>query len=195
MSPNIDSLRARIGQLQSELEAEMHRRGTDLRYRIDNGRVVVEAAARKRHKALREGITSFIAHSPRRHLITAPLIYSLIIPFALLDLWVTLYQAICFRAYGIPRVARRDYIRLDRHQLAYLNGIQKMNCVYCGYINGLVAYIREIAARTEAYWCPIKHSMRLSGRHQYYPDFVEFGDGDGYSDGLARSRDSITRSK
>ncbi|MGR3320807.1 MAG: hypothetical protein ACU0DK_02620 [Pseudooceanicola sp.] len=191
MSEHVETLRARIAQLQDELETEYRRRSAALRYRIENGRVVFETAARRRHKALRQGIAAFVAKSPPGHLVTAPVIYSLIVPFALVDLWVTIYQAICFRAYGIPRVRRRDYIRLDRHQLAYLNGIQKLNCIYCGYVNGLIAYIREIAARTEAYWCPIKHSMRLKGLHRHYPDFMEFGDGEGYAEGLHEARRRI----
>lgn len=41
---------------------------------------------------------------------------------------------------------RGDYIVVDRHHLAYLNVIQKINCVYCGYGNGLIAYARKIIA-------------------------------------------------
>ena len=69
-------------------------------------------------------------------------------------------QAICFRSYRIPRVRRMDYIRLDRSQLAYLNWVETLNCLYCGYANGVAAYVREIAGRTEQYWCPIKHALK-----------------------------------
>ncbi|OWU85496.1 hypothetical protein ATO6_00665 [Oceanicola sp. 22II-s10i] len=192
MTTRIETLRARIEALQDELEEAIAQRREDLRWRVENGRVVFEARARARHAELRQRIATFVANAPPRHLLTAPVIYSLIVPFAIADLWVTLYQAICFPAYGIPKVRRRDYIRLDRHQLAYLNGIQKLNCIYCGYVNGLIAYIGEIAARTEAYWCPIKHSMRLKGRHRHYAGFMEFGDGEGYADGLRQSRSRIT---
>jgi hypothetical protein len=40
----------------------------------------------------------------------------------------------------------------DRTHLAYLNLVEKINCAYCSYGNGLAAYLREIAARTEQYW-------------------------------------------
>jgi len=33
---------------------------------------------------------------------------------------------------------------MDRHHLAYLNVIEKLNCEYCGYANGVFAYVREI---------------------------------------------------
>lgn len=34
--------------------------------------------------------------------------------------------------------------------------MEKVNCVYCSYFNGLMSYLREIAGRTEQYWCPIR---------------------------------------
>lgn len=123
--------------------------------------------------------------------LTAPLIYSLLVPIALLDLWVTLYQQICFRAYGVPRVRRADYLRLDRHRLPYLDAVGKLNCVYCGYGNGVIAYAREIAARTEQYWCPIKHGDAPAGVHDRYASFAEFGDAAGFDARAERLRDAL----
>ncbi len=122
---------------------------------------------------------------------TAPVIYSLIIPFALLDLWMSLYQAICFPVYGIPPVKRTQYIVFDRQHLAYLNWIETLNCLYCGYANGLIAYVREIASRTEQYWCPIKHALRVKDPHQRYFEFLEYGDAQGYRAKLTAFRDRL----
>jgi hypothetical protein len=94
----------------------------------------------------------------------------------------------CFPVYGIPRVRRRDYLAFDRGQLAYLNAIEKLNCAYCSYANGLLAYVREIASRTEEYWCPIKHARRVLGVHPRYGRFVDYGDGDAYRHDLERLR-------
>lgn len=113
-------------------------------------------------------------------ILTAPVIYALIVPFVLLDLCVTVYQAVCFPVYRIAKVRRADHIAFDHRHLAYLNGLQKLNCLYCSYCNGLISYIREIAARTEQYWCPIKHAMRLKGPHDHYAEFVDFGDAEGF---------------
>ena len=55
------------------------------------------------------------------------------------------YQAICFPVYKIPKVRRRDYLVFDRHHLAYLNIIEKINCAYCSYANGAIAFMREVA--------------------------------------------------
>ena len=123
--------------------------------------------------------------------VSAPVIYSLIIPMLLADGWVSAYQAICFRAYRIPRVRRSDYIVLDRRKLAYLNGIEALNCVYCGYVNGLIAYVREIGSRTEQYWCPIKHALHMTDPHLRYYEFLEYGDASGYRARLAEFRERL----
>jgi len=60
--------------------------------------------------------------------------------------------------------------------------LQKLNCIYCGYCNGLISYMREIAARTEQYWCPIKHARRTAGPHDRYAGFVDYGDAEGFRD-------------
>jgi hypothetical protein len=112
--------------------------------------------------------------------ITTPAIVMCIIPVALMDFWASVYQFICFPAYGIPKVQRRDYIILDRSQLRYLNSIEQLNCAYCGYVNGAIAYVQEIAARTEQHWCPIKHAFRLKTMHSRYQHFFEYGDAKQY---------------
>lgn len=113
--------------------------------------------------------------------ITAPAIYGLIIPVVVTDIFVTLYQAICFPVYQIPKVRRRDYLRWDRKKLSYLNFVQKVNCLYCDYANGVYAYACEIAGRTEWYWCPIKHPSNAARSHNHYDKFIEFGDGDDFA--------------
>lgn len=119
-----------------------------------------------------------------RGLLTAaavmPITYSLALSFLLLDVWVQLYQAAAFRLLGISRVRRRDYIMIDRHRLPYLTTIQKANCVYCGYINGLLAFVREVAGRTEQFWCPIRHARRARGQHRRHRRFAPYGDGDAF---------------
>ena len=87
---------------------------------------------------------------------------------------------ICFPIYGIPKVRRADLILLDRRRLAYLNLIEKLNCHYCGYANGIFAYVTEIAARTEQYWCPIKHALRMKGVHSRYEYFFDYDDAESY---------------
>ena len=92
-----------------------------------------------------------------RYSISVPFIYGMIIPLVLFDISTEIYHNICFRLYGIPLVKRSRYIKIDRHKLKYLSWYDKINCAYCGYGNGLMNYTQTIAARTEKYWCGIKH--------------------------------------
>lgn len=180
MTTDLDQLRRRIAELRQALEAELDERRANWRYRIERGRAVFEAGARQQHRDLREGLGGYIARARLSVVVTAPFIYVLIVPFALLDLFVTAYQAVCFPVYGIQKVRRADHIIIDRHMLGYLNGLQKLNCLYCSYANGLISYVREIAGRTEAYWCPIKHSRAAIDPHSQYDDFCDFGDAEGF---------------
>ncbi len=104
----------------------------------------------------------------------------MIIPLALLDLFAGLYQAVCFPVYGIEKVWRSAHLVFDRHQLAYLNAPQKLNCAYCSYATGLIGYMREIVARTERHWCLIKHARRVIGAHANYAAYVDYGDGEAF---------------
>lgn len=98
-----------------------------------------------------------------------------------LDLFVSLYQAICFGVYKIPKVKRSQYISLDRKKLAHLNTVQKFNCLYCDYANGILAYASEVAGRTEWYWCPIKHPTNALRAHDHYDQFLEYSDGEEFA--------------
>ncbi|MEQ1575855.1 MAG: hypothetical protein ABL993_16570, partial [Vicinamibacterales bacterium] len=112
--------------------------------------------------------------------LSTPIIYSMIVPFAFLDAWATLYQWLSFPIYGVPVVARRRFFTLDRFRLAYLSPVEKVNCLYCNYANGVLGYVGEITARTEEYWCPIKQSRRPLAEHSRYQLFAEYGDAAGY---------------
>jgi len=180
MPSRIDDLRAHIEQLERALEAELAHARDRWRYRIEAGRIRFEHDVRLAHQRLKQSIPAFIRESDPINLLSAPVIYSLIVPILLIDVWITVYQAICFRMYGIARVRRSAYIVIDRQHLGYLNAIEKLNCVYCGYANGVLAYVREVAARTEQYWCPIRHATRVRGAHAHYREFVDYGDADGY---------------
>ncbi|WP_172329902.1 hypothetical protein [Mangrovicoccus sp. HB161399] len=191
MTSPLDRLARHIRELEEELEEELAEKRRIFRYRLERRRVVFEADMLARHRAAREKLASFLARTRLFVVLTAPFIYALILPLVLLDLFVSLYQAACFPVYGIPKVPRRDYIILDRQSLAYLNGLQKLNCVYCGYANGLIGWVREVASRTEAYWCPIKHARRVAEPHLRYPGFADFGDEEDFHGGLEARRRAL----
>lgn len=176
MEKIIAGLRQRIETLQDEIEQEIDRKRDEFRYRIEQRRVVFEHEVAARHRALRMKISQFLRTSQIPYILTAPLIYSLIIPFVLMDVFVTVYQQVCFRVYGIPLVKRSEYVVMDRKYLQYLNWIEKLNCIYCEYGNGVISYVREVAGRTEQFWCPIKHAKKVKDAHSRYLEFIEYGD-------------------
>ena len=188
MASSVEDLIERIRVLEDDLEEVFEQRRTEFAYEMKNRRVVFEQAARKRHRELRTRLLTYLKGARLAVILTAPVIYAGIVPFVLLDLFVSLYQAVCFPVYRIARVPRGDYIAFDRHALAYLNGLEKLNCLYCSYANGLIAWTREIAARTEQYWCPIKHARKLDGVHTRYAGFVDYGDAERYREGLRELR-------
>ncbi len=137
---------------------------------------------------LRLSVSAFLRGSSLTTLLTTPIVYSLIAPLLLLDLWVTAYQWTCFPIYGIARVRRRAYLVLDRQKLPYLNAIEQLHCAYCAYATGLLAYVREVTARTEQYWCPIKHAGPVPSPHDHYQLFFDYGDAVRYRRDLSALR-------
>lgn len=171
-----DELRARLWELEQELETEAERLRVEFAERLAAGGDRLRAS----QKALRQRLWPYLRDARPAHLLTAPVIYGLIVPLAALDLALTVFQHVCFRAWGIDRVRRRPFFAYDRHRLDYLNIIEKLNCNYCAYANGLIAYAREVAGRTEQYWCPVRHAARVNAPHRQYRQFVPYGDGEAY---------------
>jgi hypothetical protein len=190
MNPHIVALTEKIRMLEAELEAELAQRRAELRVGLEKGKAFFEEEILRRHRELRTRLSTYVLNARLLVILTAPVIYALIVPLVLLDLFVTIYQAVCFPVYGIPKARRRDYLVFDRHHLAYLNALEKLNCAYCSYANGLIAYVREIASRTEQYWCPIKHARRVIGAHPRYASFEDYGDAEGYRKWLEQFQDA-----
>lgn len=184
MKQHLEELLARLQTLQDEIEEEYRQR----REEFEKKRAELAEEFLRQQRRYRIGLFRFLRRTRLLVVLTAPVIYLGWIPFLLMDLFVTVYQAICFPVYKIPKVRRADYIVFDREELPYLNLIEKFNCFYCAYGNGVAAYAREVAARTEQYWCPIKHARRLKAAHDRYPRFFDYGDAESFRQGLARLR-------
>jgi len=184
VNKNIDEILARIRELEEALEDEYRQT------RDQWGRKKLDLADEflSQQRRYKTGLFRFLLRSRLLVMLTAPVIYAGWIPFLLMDLFVSLYQAICFPVYRIPKVCRADYLVFDREDLPYLNIVEKFNCFFCSYGNGVAAYTREVAARTEQYWCPIKHARRLVAAHDRYPSFFDHGDAEAYRQGLNRLR-------
>jgi hypothetical protein len=182
-------IREKLSELQEEFEKGVEERRQKFSYRLEQGKVVFEQEILARHRLLRIKLLRFLSQSKLGAVVTAPVIYSLIIPIAMLDAFMTVYQHICFRVYRIPLIRRADYVVMDRKYLEYLNVIQKVNCIYCEYSNGVISYAREVASRTEQFWCPIKHAKKVKDAHTRYYDFIEYGDSEEFPAKMREQRE------
>jgi len=191
MTTPLDELMEKLREVQAEIEVELTKRREELRFRFENRRIVFEKEVLRIHREIKIRVSRYLIDANPLIILTAPVIYSLIVPVVLLDLFIMTYQAICFPVYKIPKVRRRDYLVFDRHHLAYLNAIEKINCAYCSYANGAIAFAREVASRTEVYWCPIKHARRVLGPHPHYQGFADFGDAEGFREKLVQMKDGV----
>ena len=191
MKTQIDELLARIEVLQNELEQEYGRARDEWTQR----KAELAEEFLRQQRRYKTGLFRFLVRSRLLVILTSPIIYAGWIPFLLMDLFITLYQSICFPIYRIPKVKRADYVVMDRGDLPYLNLIEKFNCFYCSYGNGVAAYTREVAARTEQYWCPIRHARTPKAVHSRYRFFLEYGDAEGYRARLDAFREALRNDK
>jgi hypothetical protein len=175
MPTQLEVLLDKMKILEDELIEELQKQQQNS-YKINQSRVYFEDNVIIRHKEYTKHLFKYITDAKIKYIITIPFIWTCIIPIVLMDIAIHLYQAVCFPLYGIQKVKRRDYIVFDRQYLNYLNLIEKINCAYCSYVNGLLGYFQEIAGRTEQFWCPIKHAKRIKNIHSRYQKFVEYGD-------------------
>ena len=180
----IQEIIEQMKNLEKRLSIEFQKKQEEFFYKINGKKVLFDRATIKYHKTLITKVRTYLYRAGILKIIFAPLVWFCIIPAFFLDLVVMIFQFICFPVYRIPKVSRSDYIVLDRHSLKYLNAIEKINCVYCGYFNGLMAYVQEVGGRAEQHWCPIKHARKVGSTHSRYNKFLDYGDAESYKKDL-----------
>ena len=180
MNDRISQILARMAALEDELRTAVHDQESRMFFQIKGKRVEFERSVAQAHRKLKKNFLRWLVTDRPQNLITGPIIYAMVLPLLMLDACVTFYQWACFPIYGIGKVRRRDYLVFDRRQLGYLNFIEKFHCTYCEYGTGLMAYMSEILARTEQYFCPIKHAHKVLGTHARYNRFLDYGEADAY---------------
>ena len=177
-----------MAALESDLHTAVQSQESKMFFQIKGKRVEFERSVLAAHRKLKKSFFRWLVIDRPQNLITGPVIYAMIIPLLMLDACVSFDQWACFPIYGIVKVKRGDYIVFDRRHLAYLNSIEKFHCTYCEYGTGLMAYMGEILARTEQYFCPIKHAHKILGTHTRYNRFLEYGEADAYEAKLEEFR-------
>jgi hypothetical protein len=191
MNDKIRRILDQIKALEEEIQAELNTQGSRWFYHIDGKRIEFERAIREKHRELKLGLFHWFLTTRPQNYLTAPIIYSMVVPMFLFDLCIMFYQMTCFPIYGIAKIKRSDYFAYDHRHLAYLNIIEKFNCLYCSYGNGLMAYASEIISRTEQYFCPIKHAQKVLGTHERYRYFLDYGDAEDLHKKLEEIRVSL----
>jgi len=176
----IGRLITQLRQLEDQIECKFEQRRKAFEYRLENRKIIFTESVLAQQRRLRIGLIIYLRSSSLTQIICIPFVYGLFIPLLLLDISVSLYQRVCFTFWALPKTIRSDYVVFDRRHLAYLNGIQKLNCLFCSYANGVIAFAQEIASQTEQYWCPIKHAARMRVAHKRYQNFLEYGDAEGF---------------
>lgn len=115
-------------------------------------------------------------HSQGSHIIfdiiAAVACYICIFPLFMIDIFIWQFQNIYFRNFQIPLIQRSQYIVLDRFSLSKLTFWQRINCLYCEYANGLIAFAKAVVNQMELYSCAIKHVHQPLGQ-EHQKDFFE----------------------
>jgi len=195
MDDRLIGLLKKLQDLEDEILHEIQKKEKVFLYRIHKKKIFFEKEAKKVHRDLVEKVRHYLRDASIKNILTAPIIWSCLAPAILMDITISIFQNICFPVYGIPKVNRSNYIVIDRQYLSYLNIVERMNCIYCGYFNGVIGYTREIAGRTEQYWCPIKHARKIKSIHSRYKNFIDYGNAIKYRDKVGdvrRQFDDIT---
>ncbi len=191
MDNKIDELVKQIKELEEELVEALKEKEKEFFYKIENEKVKFEENIINEGKAKLISSIKYLSSFSFLVILTIPFVWGMMIPAFISDVFVTIYQTICFPIYKIPKVKRKEYIIIDRYNLFYLDKVERINCLYCEYFNGVIGYTREIAARTEQFWCPIKHSKQLKDKHSRYDNFFDFGDYKKYRKELKKRRSNF----
>ena len=195
MNEKITLILAQMAALEDDLRTAVHEQETKMFFQIRGKRVQFEQSVKAAHRKLKQNFFRWLVTNRPQNLITGPIIYAMVFPLMMLDFFVSLYQFTCFPIYGINRVRRANYIVFDRQHLAYLNFVEKFHCTYCAYGSGLMGYMGEIIARTEEYFCPIKHAHKILGTHTRYNRFLDYGDAADYEARLEEFRVALGKSE
>jgi hypothetical protein len=181
MQSKITEIIKKIEGLQKDLRDEYEKLLEKYGYDFKKGKITFLDSIRKKNIKFKANLFKYVFTAGFKQILSIPFIYSMLFPIILLDIFLWIYQNCAFPLYGIPKAKRSDFILFDRQFLDYLNMVQKVNCIYCTYANGLFSYAVEVASRTERYWCPVKAARTPNWQqHQYYKDFADYGDPKGF---------------
>lgn len=193
MKSRINIILEEIDKKRAELKKEYVKLMDKYNFSFNFWKIKFDSKIIKLHKLQKKPLYDTIFNAKFREILSIPFIYSVFFPIVLLDLFLFVYQQVAFRLYRIPFVKRSDYIIYDRVLLNYLNIIQKINCLYCSYVNWFLSYAVEIWWRTERYWCPIKNAKKLDWWHSREKYFSDYGDSEWFREAFCKNEDTYKK--
>ena len=176
-----DSLRNKYDTKLNDLWLEYQKLKEKYEFKVVWKEIIWNKDRLRELRKYRKSVLESIFSATVREIFSIPFIWMMLIPAIFLDICLFIYQNTAIRLYKIPLAKRSDYIVFDRSQLVYLNWIQKIDCIYCSYVNWLFQYWVEVAWRTEKYWCPIKHATKKHWTHNWEKYFAEYWDSDEFN--------------
>lgn len=188
MNENIKEMIEEIETMKKKLGEEITKQEENVNYEISNGYIKFEKEMFNSQKQNMMHLWDWFREIPLQQLLSAPVVYMMIIPAVVLDIMLFVYHNVVSRVFKIKFRKRSDYVVFDRQYLGYLNVVEKLNCLYCAYFNGVMQYASSIAGRTELYFCPIKHAKKIAYKHEFYHTFLPYGDGNEYQKTLKELR-------
>ena len=189
MKSTINKILEDIDNKKKDLLAEYDKLRKKYNFEYIKWKIRFTREQNEENKKRKKSIWKTIFSSTIREILSIPFIYGFIVPAVILDISIFIYQNTAIRLYGIPLAKRSDYITFDRRHLSYLNWIEKINCLYCSYVNWLFAYVTEVAWRTEKYWCPIKHAKKMTSSHNWEKYFADYGDADWFKEVFRKNQE------
>jgi hypothetical protein len=195
MESKIKKILEKMDSLNESLQEEYKHMSEKYGFSIEKRRVIFLQKFKQRNKSFRIPTWEYVIPQNVRHILSMPFIYIMIIPVGTLDLFLVLYNHTALPLYRIPSVKREDHFIYDRQFLDYLNLIQKANCIYCSYVNGLFSFATEIGAQTERYWCPLKAAHKPKHNHSLYKYFADYGNPEEWKEKFNKVCDSKENKK
>jgi len=113
MPTQIEVLLDKMRDLEDELVDELQKQQEQFSYEILKRRVYFEEKVIIRHKEYAKQLFNYIADAKLKHILSVPFIWICIVPVALMDITISLYQAICFSylRYSQSKTTRLYHIR------------------------------------------------------------------------------------
>jgi hypothetical protein len=103
MSDRIQQLMSQIKALEDDLQIALNEQPSNMFFQLKGKRVEFEQSIKETHLKLKTNFFRWLVTNRPQNLITGPIIYSMIIPLVITDVFISFYQLTCFPIYGIKK--------------------------------------------------------------------------------------------